>query len=100
MWPLGQAFNVIKDQGPQAHTFTITAEGPFGAVPPLTYVVDLADWRGLLDRPRGNLHQLTLAVKDLTKTVHLLLALVNSSEENRSPLMQVVPRNQHPEDFP
>jgi hypothetical protein len=33
-------------------------------VPPLTYIVDLADLRGTLDRPSA-LHQLTKAVKDL-----------------------------------
>lgn len=27
MWPLGQGFNLIKDQGPQAYIFTITANG-------------------------------------------------------------------------
>lgn len=69
VWPLGQAFNLMTDQSPQAHTFTVTADGPFGAVPPLTYVVDMADWRGMLDRPAGSLHQVTLAVKDLTKRI-------------------------------
>jgi hypothetical protein len=69
MWPLGQGFNLLKDEGPQAYTFTITADGPFGPVPPLTYVVDMSDWRGMLDRPAGSLHQLTVAVKDLTKKI-------------------------------
>jgi hypothetical protein len=63
-WPLGQGFNLIKASGPQAHTFTVNAKGPFGPVPPLTYIVDLADLRGTLDRPSA-LHQLAKAVKDL-----------------------------------
>jgi hypothetical protein len=58
-WPLGRAFMVMKDEGSQAYTFTVTADGPFGPVPPLTHVVDMADWRGMLDRPAGSLHQLT-----------------------------------------
>jgi hypothetical protein len=33
------------------------------------YVVDLADWRGVVDRPAGSLHEVTLAVKDLTKQI-------------------------------
>ena len=39
--------------------------GPFGPVPSLTYIVDLADLRGSLDRPVGSLHQLTKAVENL-----------------------------------
>lgn len=63
-WPLGQGFNLIKHSGPQAHTFTVNAEGPFGPVPELTHIVNLADLRGTLDRPSA-LHQLTKAVEDL-----------------------------------
>jgi hypothetical protein len=69
MWPLGQGFNLLTDDGPQAYTFTVTADGPFGAVPQLSYIVDMSDWRGTLDRPAGSLHQLTTAVKDLTKRI-------------------------------
>jgi len=68
-WPLGQGFNLIKDEGPQPYTFTVTADGPFGPMPLMTYVVDLADWRGVLDRPAGSLHELTTAVKDLAKQI-------------------------------
>ena len=63
-WPLGQGFNLLKDSGPQAHIFTVNADGPFGPMPPLTYLIDLADLRGTLDRPSA-LHQLTQAVEDL-----------------------------------
>jgi hypothetical protein len=69
MWPLGQGFNLLKDEGPQAYTFTITADGPFGAVPPMTYVVDMSDWRGLLHRPAGSLFELTQVVNGLAKRI-------------------------------
>jgi hypothetical protein len=69
-WPLGQGFNLLKDSGPHAHTFTVTADGPFGPVPPLTYIVDVADWRGVLHRPSGSLHQLTKAVEDLAGKIN------------------------------
>lgn len=69
VWPLGQGFNLLNDTGPQAYTFMVNAEGPFGAVPQLTYVVDLSDWRGVLDRPAGSLHQLTKALAELTKKI-------------------------------
>jgi len=53
-WPLGQGFNLLKDSGPQAHTFTIDANGPFGPLPTTTHLVDLADMRGTLDRPSAS----------------------------------------------
>lgn len=69
IWLLGQGFNLIPEQGSREYTFTVTANGPFGEIPPLTYVVDLSDLRGVMDQPAGSLHQLTKAVKDLTSKV-------------------------------
>lgn len=67
-WPLGQGFNLLKDSGAQAHTFTIDANGPFGPVSTTTHIVDLADMRGILDRPSG-LYQLSKAVENLAGTL-------------------------------
>jgi hypothetical protein len=69
MWPIGQGFNILKDDRRQAYTFTITADGPFGPVPPLTYVVDMSDWRGVLHRPAGSLFELTQVVKDFATKI-------------------------------
>jgi hypothetical protein len=68
-WPLGQGFNLINDDAPQALTFTVEAEGPFGAIPVMAYVVDLAALKGVMDRSTGSLHELTSAVRDLTKVI-------------------------------
>jgi hypothetical protein len=68
-WPLGQGFRLLNEEGHQAYTVTVSAIGPFGPVPPLSYVIDMSDWRGLLHRPAGSLYQLTEAVKDLTKKI-------------------------------
>lgn len=68
-WSLGLSSTLLNEQRAKAYTFTVTADGPFGAVPPLTYVVDMDDWQGMLDRPAGSLHRLTLAVKDLGKKI-------------------------------
>ena len=67
-WPLGQGFNLLNTGGPQVHTFTVTADGPFGAVPSQTYVIDLADLRGSLDRP-APLHKLAEVVEELSRTL-------------------------------
>jgi hypothetical protein len=69
MWPLGAASKVINESGANAYKLTVTAKGPFGPVPALTYIVDMKDWWGSLDQPGGSLHQLTLAVKDLGKKI-------------------------------
>jgi hypothetical protein len=68
-WPLGPAGELIENTGPQAYKFTVNANGPFGALPAVTYLVDMTNWRETLTRPSGSLHWLTLAVDKLTKTI-------------------------------
>ncbi len=63
-WPLGQGFNLLNSSGPLAHTFTVNTDGPFGPVPQMAYIVDLADLRGTLDRPSA-LYRLTKAMENL-----------------------------------
>jgi hypothetical protein len=65
VWPLGQGFNLLNGNAPKRHTVTVTFEGPFGPVPPLTYVLDLTDWKGHMHRPVGSLHLLTRAVENI-----------------------------------
>jgi hypothetical protein len=67
-WALGQGFNLLNEQGRQAHTFTITAKGPFGEVPPLTYVLDLAERRGQQAQP-GDTYLLTKAIRELANAI-------------------------------
>lgn len=67
VWPLGQGFNILEGDGPKRYTVTVTAEGPFGPVPPLTYVLDLADWKGHMHRPAGSVHLLTKAVENIER---------------------------------
>ena len=67
-WPLGQGFNLLNAGGPQVHTFTVTADGPFGAVPSQTYIIDLADLRESLNRP-APLHKLAEVVEELSRTL-------------------------------
>jgi hypothetical protein len=68
-WHLGPGFSLIQPEGKQPHEITITADGPFGAIPQLTYVVDLANFRGQPIRPQGSLHLLTKAVEHLTNKI-------------------------------
>ena len=65
VWPLGRGFNILVGDGPHVHTFTIEAEGPFGQVPSQAYPLDLSDWRGVMHRPAGSLHQVATAIEKL-----------------------------------
>jgi len=68
-WHLGPGFDLIQSEGQQRHEITITADGPFGPVPQLTYVLDLANLRGQPVRPQGNLHLLTKAVERIANNI-------------------------------
>jgi hypothetical protein len=68
-WHLGPGFDLIQSEGQQRHEITITADGPFGPVPQLTYVIDLANLRGQPIRPQGSLHLLTKAVERLANKI-------------------------------
>ncbi len=68
-WHLGPGFSLVKADGQQRHEITITANGPFGPIPPLTYAVDLANLRGQPIRPQGSLYLLTKAVEHLTNKI-------------------------------
>jgi hypothetical protein len=70
VWALGPAFDLMnKQEIPQSYKFTVTADGPFGRLPALTYIVDMSNWRQSQDRPAGNLFYLTRAVEKLTKEI-------------------------------
>jgi hypothetical protein len=64
-WPLGQGFNLLSGSAPKRYRFTVSADGPFGPVPPRAQIIDLEDLRGTLDRP-SPIYQLTKAVEKLS----------------------------------
>ena len=68
-WWLGQGWNVVEKEGPQVHRITIDAKGPFGAIPTLSYDIDLAEFREQEMTPAGSLHGLTSAIKELAKKI-------------------------------
>jgi hypothetical protein len=68
-WWLGQGWNIVAKEGPQMHRITISANGPFGPIPELSYDVDLAEFRDQEMTPRGSLNGLTKAVNELAKKI-------------------------------
>lgn len=67
-WDLGPGFSLLRNDGPQVHDLYITAEGPDGPIPPLSYRLNLADYNGQKARRTGNLHHLTQAVENLARS--------------------------------
>ena len=53
MWPLGEAFKLMNEGSTGIQVHGVTASGPFGPVPALSYIVDMADWRGRSTRLGG-----------------------------------------------
>jgi hypothetical protein len=70
VWGLGHSGDLMyNDKVPQSYKFTVMANGPFGQVPALTYIVDMGNWRETQDQPAGSLFQLTKAVEKLTRDI-------------------------------
>ena len=70
VWGLGSAPELMYgDKIPQSYKFTITADGPFGKVPALTYIVNMKNWRESQDIPAGSLFELTREVERLRKKI-------------------------------
>jgi hypothetical protein len=67
-WDLGPAFTLLANDGSQVHEISITAGGPDGPIPLLSYRLDLADYRGQKARRVGNLNQVSQAIDNLRRS--------------------------------
>lgn len=68
-WSLGVGFEILRQEGGSSYSFKVEADGPFGPLEPLTYDVDMDDWRSMKDNPDGSLHAVRQAIEGLTKQV-------------------------------
>lgn len=68
-WSLGVGFEILEAEGGGSYTFRIEAVGPMGPLDPLTYVVDMDDWRSIRDSPDGSLHSVRKAIEGLTEQI-------------------------------
>lgn len=66
-WTAGAGYEVLEGDGPIRHTVTVTADGPHGPVEPLTFEIDLANWRHAADSPDGSLHLVRRSIDNLGK---------------------------------
>jgi hypothetical protein len=66
-WTLGAAHNSSDWDAHKAYRVRIEADGPFGLIEPLDYVISVDDLDGLRAAPPGNLHAVAAELREITK---------------------------------
>jgi hypothetical protein len=78
-WALGAAHDT-NDWGPhKAYRVRIEAEGPFGTIKPLEYVISVDDLHGSRAAPSGNLHAVAAELHEMTKATKELNEIIRSA---------------------
>src|SRR5215204_859861 len=78
-WTLGAAQNPSDREGHKAYRVRIEAEGPFGAIEPLEYVISVDDLHGSRTAPPGNLHAVAAELREMTKATKELNEIIRSA---------------------
>jgi hypothetical protein len=78
-WTLGAAQNASDWDGHKAFRVRIEAEGPFGAIEPLEYVISVDDLHGSRTAPPGNLHAVAAELHEMTKATKELNEIIRSA---------------------
>ncbi|MGP5049107.1 hypothetical protein [Glutamicibacter ardleyensis] len=81
-WGLGFGGKILENKDEDLRfTFVINAEGPFGPIPELKYLIDMNDWRGASAIVPGTMQQVSRAIKDMTTSVDKLGAAIRKGHE-------------------
>jgi hypothetical protein len=81
-WALGAVHNSSDSDAHKACRVRIEAEGPFGAIEPLEYVISVDDLDGSHAAPPGNLHAVATELREMTKATKELNEIIrNASPE-------------------
>ena len=78
-WALGAPHNRIDWNPHKAYRVRIDAEGPFGAIEPVEYVISVDDLDGSRAAPPGNLHAVAAELHELTKATKELNEIIRSA---------------------
>jgi hypothetical protein len=78
-WALGAAHNSSDWDAHKACRVRIEAEGPFGAIEPLEYVISVDDLNGLWPALPGNLHAVAAELHEMTKATKELNEIIRSA---------------------
>ncbi len=65
-WHLNGAPDWYGSDDPKRFTVTVRYAGPFGPMPPLSYVLDIADFLDSVVQPEGSLHKVTKQLEKIT----------------------------------
>jgi hypothetical protein len=78
-WALGAAHNSSDWDAHNAYRVRIEAEGPFGLIDPLEYVISVDDLHGSRAAPPGNLHAVAVELHEMTKATKELNEIIRSA---------------------
>jgi hypothetical protein len=78
-WALGAAHNASDWDGRKAYRVRIEAEGAFGAIEPLEYLISVDDLQGSHAAPPGNLHAVAAELHEMTKATKELNEIIRSA---------------------
>jgi hypothetical protein len=78
-WALGAAQNSSDWDAHKAYRVRIEAEGSFGAIEPLEYMISVDDLRGSPAEPPGNLHAVAAELREMTKATKELNEIIRSA---------------------
>jgi hypothetical protein len=78
-WALGAAQNTSDSDAHKAYRVRIEAEGPFGAIEPLEYVISVDDLHDSRAAPPGNLHAVAAELHEMTKATKELNEIIRSA---------------------
>jgi hypothetical protein len=78
-WTLGAAHTTSDWDGHKAYRVRIEAEGPFGAIEPLEYVISVDDLHGSRAAPPGNLHTVAAELREMTKATKELNEIIRNA---------------------
>ena len=75
---VGAPHNAVDWETHKAYRVRIEAEGPFGAIEPLEYVISVDDLDGSPAEPPGNLHEVA-AKREMTKATKELNEIIRNA---------------------
>jgi hypothetical protein len=78
-WALGAPHNTSDLEAHKAYRVRIEAEGPFGGIEPLEYVISVDDLHGSRAAPPGNLHAVAAELHEVTKATTKLNEIIRSA---------------------
>jgi len=78
-WALGAAQNAIDGDAHKACRVRIKADGPFGLIEPLEYVISVDDLDGSRAAPLGNLHAVAAELHEMTKVTKELNEIIRNA---------------------